>query len=254
MMCLIVIFLVEMVDFWAALVKIKVKLRVSRSGITKAEKYILIFIAFLALVVFAGIQVFGPGNLQRFSEQMKFLFIGIASLALALRSAVVIFFLHQEISHMGKSKTSATGSHHYSLWPLRLKFLMFFVVLLAFSIFAFYWIEPYKMDMTDYIPPPRTSNRSNTFWIPDAFYLYCVGAFSIFLQFTSITNICRKYGSSNGSSGRVDGKNSVSPGESNLSSNPANTEISGNTHVLALSMKDIISTDQVAPPTLNDSR
>lgn len=234
----------EMVDFWANLAKIRVKLRITGSGLSISEKLFLVSISGLGLVVFAAVQMFGPVLYQPLAAGIKYILAGIAGGLLAVRSFIVIYRLDKGISSMNILKSNKTTTQRYPLWQLRIKFSAFIIVAISFTISTFFWIDETMLKIPSTPPKEPTSNRSTQFSIEVIFYLYILAGICIFLQFSNLSSkiICWKTGSERSSSRKTDMLNSGTPKESHLSSNSPQNEHVLRESAMVLAAKEIAVT------------
>lgn len=210
-----------MAEFWGALAKIRVKLTVSRHGIPRWEKFVVLVIFGMGLIVFGALEHFGSLNWVGLYGGIKYLFAALGVIILGFRSAVFVYTINKDIMAMSGTEGAVTKAKLSR--QLKIKFGVFITCVLGFAVFCL--TKVHRRFTTRFFDVPLTSDWTYTYDVPIAQILYVPAVYSILIQFANITTItCYK-------PQRVTDKQTI---EENL--DHKNTDASSTNHAVTTSM------------------
>lgn len=175
-------------EFWGAIAKIKVKLRVSRHGIPKWEKILFLLTMGTGLIMFGGLEYFGPRQHCGTFAGLKYVFAFMALSVMLIRSFLFVKSIDKDILAM--EGTGSNDSRRKLSRQLRVKFSTFATVVIGFILYCLYKIYQ-RFSNPAYIPYLE-SNWNTKYEAPLAQILYVPTVYAILFQFANITLLpCR---------------------------------------------------------------
>lgn len=173
-------------EFWGAMAKIRVKLRVTRHGISRKEKYSILFVFSAGGLTFGSLSYYGPQQICTLFSGIKFLVYALGLVLLIIRASLFVRSIDAGITEMKESSGDATRRR--LIYQLRIKFGAFFGIcigcigyLLATSIIRL--ISP------SYVCHMIMSNWNYKYSIPPHHFLFVFVAYVVLFQFADIMKL-----------------------------------------------------------------
>lgn len=171
-----------MVEFWGAIAKIRVKLKVTRHGIPRVQKVLLRLCYGIGVILFGGLEYFGPKQYCGYFAAAKYIFSGTATAIMLGLSMRFVYTIYEDI--MAMQGTGGSVAKEKLAGQLKLKFSIFFVVTLGFVIYSYFWAG--KRLSQSPIAPQLYSNWKTKYEFPIAHVLFVLAIYTVLFQFTNI--------------------------------------------------------------------
>lgn len=175
-----------MVEFWGAFSKIKVKLKVTRNGIPRKEKYFIMILFGLEEIVLGALDHYASKNVCSWFKGARFLIQGLVLLTISIRA---LFFSRSIIKDIMEMKESSNSNKKARVtWQLKFKFGIFFFIAFVFVAFMFYngiqiLADPTKGCMS------LMSDWSFRYEVPIMQIMFLLAAYTLLFQFSDTSAV-----------------------------------------------------------------
>lgn len=182
--------IIALIEFWGAMAKIRVRMKVDRHGIPLRERYAIIGACAFEELLLCGIEQYGSENACTSVSTFRYILCGVIVVFIVLRAFYFVRAIYKDIVEMkGSGKTSVRES---LARQLKIKFGVFCLVALAFAVYCFYGaaekIAGYQEDCKLLM-----SNWYYQYDVSVYEILFLLAGYVILIQFTDITVIfCKK--------------------------------------------------------------